>query len=119
MTSPSQPCRVLCVEDDPAQLQAVAELLRILGAEVAEAGDLATARELLATHDYELILADYNLPDGTADDLPADPRWQPRIVVVSAAAPSPRRAAGGPVVRKPLTRAKLERILHDSACCRD
>ncbi|MCB1056431.1 MAG: response regulator [Acidobacteria bacterium] len=116
MTSPKPPCRVLCVEDDPLQRQALLELLKILRVTAEAAPDIATARELLASRSYDLVLADYNLPDGTADDLLADARWQARTVVVSANPISSRHASGGPVVAKPLTRAKLERILREGAC---
>jgi CheY-like chemotaxis protein len=112
----SSGCRVLCIEDDPAQLETLAELLRLWGATVDEASDLAGARTLLELRSYDLILADYNLPDGTAADLWDNPEWDRKIVVVSAAAPTPQRPRGGLVVQKPLTRAKLQRIIASSAC---
>ncbi len=109
-------CRVLCIEDDPAQLETLAELLRLWGATVDEASDLAGARTLLELRPYDLVLADYNLPDGTAAELLENPEWDRKIVVVSAAAPTPQRPGGGMVVQKPLTRVKLQRIIDSSAC---
>lgn len=109
-------CRVLCIEDDPAQLETLAELLRLWGATVDEASDLAGARRLLELRSYDLILADFNLPDGTAAELLENPEWDRKTVVVSAAAPTPRRPRGGLVVQKPLTRAKLQRIIAASPC---
>lgn len=91
-------------------------MLRLWGATVDEASDLAGARTLLELRPYDLILADYNLPDGTAAELWENPEWDRKIVVVSAAAPTPQRPRGGLVVQKPLTRAKLQRIIASSAC---
>jgi len=55
---------ILLVEDDTALRKRLAAHLRALGAEVTEAGDLATARRLLADLRFDFAVADLHLPDG-------------------------------------------------------
>lgn len=61
--------QVLLIEDDPA----ITDLLRLAlieaGVELQSASDLATARTRLAEIEYDAILLDLNLPDGSGIDL--------------------------------------------------
>ena len=56
--------RVLVVEDDPDLLEMLAELLRSQGHQVTTAPDGTKALEYAARSMPDLVLADYNLPDG-------------------------------------------------------
>ena len=70
--SPAQPdiaggdaaLRILVVEDDPDLKEMLGELLRRQGHEVMIVSDGPKAMELVANSMPDLILADYNLPDG-------------------------------------------------------
>lgn len=67
----SEPLRVLVVDDDfrVAAMHAAA-LARLRGCQVVgRATTLMEARELLATHQVDLVLADEYLPDGSGTDL--------------------------------------------------
>jgi len=61
--------RCLLVDDEPGIREGLATLLRLRGLEVHAAGDMRTARELLATHGFDVVITDWCLPDGTANDL--------------------------------------------------
>jgi len=61
--------RVLLVEDDPALRFSVGRYLMRQGFEVVEAGTCATARELFASFQPEIVVTDYRLPDGEALEL--------------------------------------------------
>jgi PAS domain S-box-containing protein len=62
--------RVLIVDDDPAQAEMVSEFLRISGyQDVHHAGDLRTAWEHLDRGEFDILLLDYKLPDGTGLDM--------------------------------------------------
>jgi two-component system NtrC family response regulator len=56
--------RILLVEDEAAQRRLLAGLLRGVGYTVAEAGDVAAARAELARAPVDLVLTDWQLPDG-------------------------------------------------------
>jgi len=65
--STPRPCRVLVVEDEPDVLDLLEMLLRGHGYEVSGAGDSAAALRHIVdgTCDPEILLTDYNLPNGT------------------------------------------------------
>ena len=60
---------ILTVEDDPTTLRLMARLLRGLGHEVATANTVATAVEAVGSRDFDLIISDIGLPDGSGLDL--------------------------------------------------
>jgi DNA-binding NtrC family response regulator len=60
---------VLLLEDDAALRKRLAAYLRSLGCETTEAGDLASARRLLADLRFDFALADLHLPDGDVLEL--------------------------------------------------
>ncbi len=62
---PATPCRILVVEDEPATLRIMARLLRGLGHEVTTAGTITAALERVEAGDFDLIVSDIGLPDGT------------------------------------------------------
>lgn len=61
--------RLLVVEDSRSAAAAVAEEFRGHGYEVDIAGDLSSARALIEENRYAVAVIDYNLPDGTGDEL--------------------------------------------------
>ncbi len=66
----SEPARVLLVEDEPALVDVIDNLLRReIGCSVLAAPDLETANSILASQQVELVLADVTLPDGNGMDL--------------------------------------------------
>lgn len=60
---------VLCVEDDEDARALLVLLFSRRGYAVSSSACLAEALDLLESHGFALILADYNLPDGTGTDL--------------------------------------------------
>jgi PAS domain S-box-containing protein len=62
--------RILVVDDDQAQAQMVIEFLHISGyQEIDHAADIRSFWHLLDEHEYDVILLDYRLPDGTGLDV--------------------------------------------------
>jgi CheY-like chemotaxis protein len=61
--------RILIVEDDEETLNAVSRLLSLKGYQVSGAKDMKSALELAHSHDFDLLLSDISLPDGTGWDL--------------------------------------------------
>jgi len=57
-------CEILLLEDDLPLRKRLAAHLRLLGAEVTEAGRLEEARRLLRDVRFEFALVDFHLPDG-------------------------------------------------------
>jgi DNA-binding NtrC family response regulator len=64
--------QLLIVDDDESLRRALGDRLRFWGHAVDEAQDLAAARAAVARRDYDLVLLDLQLPDGSGlDFLPA------------------------------------------------
>lgn len=62
--------RVLIVDDDAAQAEMVGEFLRISGyQEITHAADIRSAWECLDQGDFDILILDYKLPDGTGLDV--------------------------------------------------
>lgn len=59
--------RILCVEDHESMCQLISVILK--GYEVISASSKSEAIRLLATEQFDLILLDYYLPDGTGFEL--------------------------------------------------
>ena len=98
--------RCLLVDDEPGIREGLAALLRLRGHEVHTAADLAQASALASSHEFDLVLTDWRLPDGTA--LPLFDQGAAPIVVISGhpeeVASSPRVLA---VMQKPLMPDRL------------
>jgi len=67
--APAAARRILVVEDEPATLKLMARLLKGLGHEVTTADTISAAWERVRAGDYDLIVSDIGLPDGTGLDL--------------------------------------------------
>ena len=63
------PLRVLAVEDEPATRTLMARLLRGLGHEVTSAGNVAEALAAVGAIEFDMIVSDIGLPDGSGLDL--------------------------------------------------
>ncbi len=63
--------RLLCVEDDPDQLALLTRLLEMRGYTVTGAKNVREAVAALRENDFDRVVTDYNLPDGTANDFAA------------------------------------------------
>jgi PAS domain S-box-containing protein len=63
------PRKVLVVEDEPATLRLMTRLLRRLGHDVTTADSLAAALGALDGREFDLIISDIGLPDGSGLDL--------------------------------------------------
>lgn len=60
---------LLIVEDDPASLEAMTELLSSKNIRVTKASDGASALKSLRKSEFDCMILDYNLPDTTAEEL--------------------------------------------------
>lgn len=77
--------RVLAVEDEAMIRMVLVDMLAELGYEVAEAGGVAQARTLLETTDFDVLVTDITLPDGSGIDLALEATSQkPSLGVVVA-----------------------------------
>ncbi|HEV2851280.1 MAG TPA: ATP-binding protein [Thermoanaerobaculia bacterium] len=65
----SQSLRLLLVEDNEPTLEVMTTLLELAGHDVKPAPDLRTARQLAESHEFDLVVSDLGLPDGTGFDL--------------------------------------------------
>jgi DNA-binding response OmpR family regulator len=106
-------------DDDPQAAEIVRGALERNGCQVDTAHRLATARDLLAKHDYAAMTLDLVLPDGDGIAFFDELRMQPRtvqlpVIVISIAARERRDAFSGSVVHivdwisKPINGARLD-----------
>lgn len=56
--------RVLVIEDEPDLLEAMVRFLQLEGLLAVGASSLRSAEQVLATHDFDLLVLDLGLPDG-------------------------------------------------------
>ncbi|MGI8431848.1 MAG: response regulator [Chthoniobacterales bacterium] len=61
--------RVLVVEDHPATAQGLKKYLELTGHQVEVASDVKSGLHLAATFDFEVLVCDLMLPDGTGWEL--------------------------------------------------
>jgi signal transduction histidine kinase len=66
---PAKPLRILLVEDHADTARAMRQLLKADGHAVQIAGDVAAALKLAAAEEFDLLLSDLGLPDGTGVEL--------------------------------------------------
>ncbi|MBP9912249.1 MAG: response regulator [Opitutaceae bacterium] len=118
---PATVSRALAIEDEDYNRMALGHVLRALGYTVDWAADGASALKLASTHQYDLVLTDWRLPDTDGGELCRQlvkilPRPTPPIVAVTAYSTQEKleeaRAAGMTgFVTKPVTKEKLERVI--------
>ena len=66
---PARPLHVLVVEDDAASLDAVCEILQMLGHDAAKAANAVQAMESLHAERFDVLLTDLNLPGTSGIEL--------------------------------------------------
>ena len=111
--------RILVVDDETASARLAAHHLRVLGHAVTTAASLAEARGVLASPArFDLILADFELPDGDGSDMLALARRLGNIPVILSSARGCEEMlehGAAAIVPKPLERsalaAKLAKVL--------
>lgn len=119
-TTPLLPCdprdrAILYVEDDPDTRDAVAAVLGLEGYRVTTAATLADGLRALASDRFDLVMSDYELPDGTGASLLATGRANGSLsdtpTLIVTALPGHVAIVGVPVIRKPVTPAELLAIV--------
>jgi CheY-like chemotaxis protein len=113
--TPFRSLRCLLVDDDPFLRMLIADILRDMGHEAAEAADPDTALAMLHADTYDILLTDMRLPymDGTELAMRAR-RAYPNLRVVFATANSESRLpdlTGDPLtryLRKPFGQRELD-----------
>jgi diguanylate cyclase (GGDEF)-like protein len=108
----SPPAKVLLVEDDPAQSDAITEILTHANLRVRHCATVAEASQLLGTEYPDLILLDIRLPDGDGFTVARLARQDQRLALVpivfltAAVGTDPQiravRAGGDDFLRKPV-----------------
>ena len=108
----SPPAKVLLVEDDPAQAEAIDAILTQANLRVTRCATVTEASALLGTEFPDLILLDIQLPDGEGFTIARLARQDPRlalvpIVFLTAAADTDHqiravRSGGDDYLRKPI-----------------
>lgn len=71
--------RILLVEDHPDSARLLARLLRQAGHDVQTAPDVRSALALAASHEFDLLISDLGLPDGSGLDLMRQLRQRTRL----------------------------------------
>jgi CheY-like chemotaxis protein len=64
-----RPLRILLVEDHGVTAKMMKAVLEAEGHRVATAGDISTAWEIIGQNDFDLLMSDLGLPDGSGHDL--------------------------------------------------
>jgi DNA-binding NtrC family response regulator len=118
-----QPRRILLVEDHTDTARVIAQLLRRDGHDVKVAADLASARDVFAAYECDLVISDIGLPDGSGVELVADFRQQrpdvPAICMSGYGAEQDVRASSsaGTIchLTKPVTIQRLRQAIAQAA----
>jgi DNA-binding response OmpR family regulator len=75
--------RILVIEDHGATLQALSNLLRHFGHEISVADDAESARKIIRSREFDVVLADIGLPDGSGYDLVAEAKRKHPVKAVA------------------------------------
>lgn len=68
-TEPAAKLRILVVEDEILIRMTLCEMLHDGGHEVVEAGTISTAKHKLSNEDFDVMITDLGLPDGSGEEL--------------------------------------------------
>jgi DNA-binding response OmpR family regulator len=75
--------RILVVEDHGDTLQALSNLLTHFGHDISVADDAESARKIISSKDFDVVLADIGLPDGSGYDLIAEAKRKRPVIAVA------------------------------------
>jgi hypothetical protein len=75
--------RILVVEDHGDTLQALSNLLAHFGHEISVADDAESARKIIDSKEFDVVLADIGLPDGCGYDLIAEAKRKRPVKAVA------------------------------------
>ena len=106
--------RCLLVDDEPGIREGLAALLRLRGHEVHTACDVAGATSLARSHEFDIVLTDWRLPDGTAKPL-YDEGDAPIVVISGHPEEVARSARVLAVMPKPLMPDRLFELVNRCA----
>ena len=81
--NPGKRLRILIVEDHSDTLHALSNLLAHFGHEISVADNAKNARKIIHSKDFDVVLADIALPDGTGYDLIAEAKRRQPIKAVA------------------------------------
>ncbi|MFM7133467.1 MAG: ATP-binding protein [Planctomycetota bacterium] len=109
--------RALVVEDAPDAARLVLHHLGALGVEATVAGSLAEARAALASGQFDLVISDNELPDGSGLELARTPGLPP-LVISSANCAVPADLPVHAVLPKPIARVDLAETIASVAARR-
>ena len=103
---------VLVVDDDPAVLGVIVDMLEDLGCEVISAHDGADALERLEQNpDISILITDINMPGMDGHELAElARRARPELKMLQLSGREPRRG-GLPMIRKPFSFAELADVM--------
>jgi len=90
-----KPRNILIVDDNSLTLLTLARILEQHGYKVLATGSSSSAQELVRAQTVDLVITDYNLPDGGTELGPALKRLRPSLpVIVLSGDPAAAEAAG-------------------------
>ena len=75
--------RILVIEDHGDTLEALSNLLTHFGHEISIADDAQSAREIIRSKEFDVVLADIGLPDGSGYDLIAEAKQKRPVKAVA------------------------------------
>jgi DNA-binding response OmpR family regulator len=81
--SPGKSLRILIVEDHTDTLHALSSLLQHFGHEISVADNAENARRIIQSKNFDVVLADIALPDGTGYDVIAEAKRSQPIKAVA------------------------------------
>jgi Response regulators consisting of a CheY-like receiver domain and a winged-helix DNA-binding domain len=78
--------RILVVEDHSDTLEALSRLLNHFGHEISTADDAQSARDMINSKEFDVVLCDIALPDGTGYDVVAEAKRKRPLKAVALSA---------------------------------
>jgi CheY-like chemotaxis protein len=111
--APTQPARVLVVDDEPSILMMLGDLLTLHGCEVATASSGMEALERVTSFPADVVLLDVLMPGMSGNDTLAALRERGVRTPAIAVTGMPEKAGGGflAVLSKPIDLARLTSLI--------
>src|SRR5690349_20014223 len=107
---------VLVVDDDPAVLEVITEMLEDLGCEVTSAAAGSDALDKLSKNErISILITDINMPEMDGHELAERARRiRPSLKILQLSGREPRRG-GLPMIRKPFSEEDLARVMQQTS----